>query len=220
MKRCYTKFQKKTIDEKEATELYNKLRDNIQWQDGIRSKKGYTRKAYPLDIGDVPDIDTVIYKVLSKITDTKYMIDGIYLNYYENGDMWTPNHSHKGTHQLVISLGATRTLELAKKSYQMSNGDAIIFGSGVHGVPKDNNVIGGRISIATFMTPIENIPNNSLQIQLPYNSPQQMQLAQGSVLVLRRTEIIGVRDVITGEDLQKLLLHMFDNNNNNDKHNK
>jgi hypothetical protein len=75
----------------------------------------------------------------------------IYLNYYENGEMWTPNHSHSGTHQLVISLGCPRTLQVTKKDYRMENGDAILFGSAIHGVPKEVNVKKGRISIATFM---------------------------------------------------------------------
>ena len=38
----------------------------------------------------------------------------------------------------------------------MDNGSAIIFGSSTHGVPKDNSKE-GRISIATFMTPVEPI---------------------------------------------------------------
>ena len=35
--------------------------------------------------------------------------------------MWTPNHNHKGTHQLIISLGGTRTLNVAKKGFKMKN---------------------------------------------------------------------------------------------------
>jgi hypothetical protein len=78
----------------------------------------------------------------------------IYLNYYENGEIWTtdhPNHSHSGTHQLVISLGCPRTLQVTKKDYRMENGDAILFGSAIHGVPKEVNVKEERIGIATFM---------------------------------------------------------------------
>lgn len=79
---------------------------------------------------------------------------GVYLNYYRNGEMWTPNHSRPGTHQLVISLGATRTLEVTKKKIPMKNGDAILFGSATHGVPKEPEITTGRISIATFMRPV------------------------------------------------------------------
>ena len=72
--------------------------------------------------------------------------------------MWTPNHSHKDTHQLVVSLGVTRTLQVGEKKYSMVNGSAIIFGSSIHGVPKDETVTGGRISIATFMVPKVSTP--------------------------------------------------------------
>lgn len=64
--------------------------------------------------------------------------------------MYTPNHTHPGTTQLIISLGCTRILNIGKKSYQMNSGDACIFGSSVHGVPKDDSK-DGRISIAVFM---------------------------------------------------------------------
>ena len=134
--------------------MYFHLMKNIEWEDGIKSKKGFTRKAKALDIGDLEEVDNLILKVLSEISNTNYFIDGIYLNYHENGEMWTPNHSHKGTHQLVISLGATRILNVSNKSYNMENGDAVIFGSAIHGVPKDESTE-GRISIATFMTPVE-----------------------------------------------------------------
>ena len=68
--------------------------------------------------------------------------------------MYTPNHSHKGTHQLVISLGETRTLSVAKNEFRMENGDSILFGSSVHGVPREENVTKGRISSYFYATVI------------------------------------------------------------------
>nr|QBK84892.1 MAG: alkylated DNA repair dioxygenase [Pithovirus LCDPAC02] len=152
--RCYTTFKENIISTNFATDLYEYLRDNITWEDGIKSRKGFTRKAKSLSMCDNPRIDSVIITALHELIKQEYAVLGIYLNYYRNGEMWTPNHSHKGTHQLVISLGATRTLNIAKKSYEMTNGSAIIFGSSTHGVPKDKS-INGRISIATFMKPIK-----------------------------------------------------------------
>lgn len=152
--RCQTKFEENILNEDFATSLYYFLRENIEWEEGVRSKKGFTRKAKGLQIGEIPEIDNVILETLSKISKNKYLILGIYLNYYENGEMWTPNHSHPGSHQLVISLGQTRKLSLGKKNYEMKNGSAIIFGSSTHGVPKDESVE-GRISIATFMVPLK-----------------------------------------------------------------
>ena len=156
--RCVTKFKKSAIEAGEATYLYNFLKDNIIWGEGVRSKKtfshenptGFTRKACPLRFGDVEEVDVAIVKALSQLTDKSYTIRFIYLNYYEDGKMWCPNHTHSGTHQLVISLGCDRILQVNKKDYVMSNGDAIIFGSALHGVPPDNSK-SGRISIATFM---------------------------------------------------------------------
>jgi hypothetical protein len=152
--RCQTKFEKNILDEDRATALYYFLRENIEWEEGIRSKKGFTRKAKDIQTGQIVEVDNIISEVLTKMSKNKYLILGFYVNYYENGEMWTPNHSHPGTHQLVISLGQTRTLTLGKKSYEMNNGSAIIFGSSTHGVPKDDSVE-GRISIATFMLPLK-----------------------------------------------------------------
>lgn len=152
--KCETNFHKNILDQDRAYVLYYMLKDGIVWEEGIRSKKGFTRKAKALNKNDIIEVDNIIAEVLQKMTKTKYNIIGIYLNYYEDGNMWTPNHSHPGTHQLVISLGATRTLNIAKKNYIMENGDAIIFGSSIHGIPKDESIKEGRISIATFMTPM------------------------------------------------------------------
>jgi len=150
---CKTIHSKGTLEKDFALAFFHMLKENVQWDEGIRSKKGFTRKAKALAPGDIPEVDYIITHVLEKLGKTNYLLLGIYLNYYENGNMWTPNHSHPGTHQLVISLGATRTLTVGKKDYKMENGDAIIFGSSIHGIPKEETVTEGRISIATFMKP-------------------------------------------------------------------
>jgi hypothetical protein len=151
---CKTLYKPKVIDNDEALSLYYTLKYNIQWEEGVRSKKGFTRKAKALNVGDIPEIDKLIVKSLSSITNTNYLITSIYLNYYENENHWTPNHSHPGTHQLVISLGEERILTINKKEYKLGNGDVILFGSSTHGIPKSNVKKEGRISIATFMIPI------------------------------------------------------------------
>ena len=148
--KCKTIFKEEVINPDVATNLYNLLKWNIEWQDGVRSRSGFTRKAKPLYYGQMKEIDDIIDIALISLTDVQYDVEGIYLNYYENGVSWCPSHSHKGTHQLVISLGETRTLKVGTKNYDISNGDAIIFGSSAHGVPKDDTV-NGRISIATFL---------------------------------------------------------------------
>jgi len=153
--KCKTVFEKKVIDSDVSDWLFNTLLEEVKWEDGIRSKRGFTRKAKKLGIQDemfmflIPYIETC----LNKLTTVKYGILGIYLNLYEDGNMWTPNHSHKGTHQLVLSLGGKRTLTVGKKSFEMDSGDAVIFGSTVHGVPRVNKSE-PRISVATFMVPV------------------------------------------------------------------
>ena len=76
-------------------------------------------------------------------------IKGLYVNLYENGDMWTPPHGHHSTNQMVISLGETRTFTIDKDRYELNNGDVIIFGDQLHGIPK-HKTTNMRISIATF----------------------------------------------------------------------
>lgn len=155
-RKCSTVFLKHAIDEYIAYNMFFELAETIEWEDGIRSRKVFTRKAKSLSPDDLelhPMITEIIHTCLLNMSTINYDIVGIYLNYYEDGDMWTPNHTHKDTHQLVVSLGAERILTVSNKDYVMQNGDAILFGSANHGVPKMKDA-GPRISIATFMTPI------------------------------------------------------------------
>lgn len=149
-----TILKRKSVDPDQATVFYETLKYNIDWEAGIRSRKGFTRKAKAIPPGMYSQVDELIEKTLREMTNDKYHILGIYLNYYENGEMYTPNHRHASTSQLVISLGASRLFQLGQKQYQLDNGDAILFGSTVHGVPKDLSCANGRISIATFMQKI------------------------------------------------------------------
>jgi hypothetical protein len=95
---------------------------------------------------------TVHHKgIINNEVSIDYYILGVYINYYRDGNDWTPNHSHPKQVQLIISLGATRTLTIGKKDYLMESGDVAIFGSSIHGIRKEPEVKEGRISIATFM---------------------------------------------------------------------
>lgn len=137
------------------------MAENVTWVKGIRSKNGPTRLVKPIDLAQDDDISQTIKSVVISALDSiplqyNYAILGTYLNYYKDGSMYTPNHSHPKQHQLVISLGATRTLKIGQKEYKMANGDVILFGSSTHGVPIEPSVKEGRISIATFMIPVHN----------------------------------------------------------------
>jgi len=137
-------------DEAYAAFLY--LSETVQWIDGIPSRiHGFTRKAAPLTIGDNPIVDRLIHQALVKLGMTEgYGIFGVYLNYYRDGNDFTPTHNHPDSCQVVISLGATRTLKVGSINYPQQNGDVIVFGSSMHGVAKDPLCTEGRISIALF----------------------------------------------------------------------
>ncbi|CAK7994533.1 Hypothetical protein POVR1_LOCUS57 [uncultured virus] len=151
MSRTKTQHYKSLVDPVKATALYNHLATSIRWEEGVRSKNGFTRLAKAVNLNDDPRVDEMIVEVLVKLGYNGYL-GGIYLNYYKDGQHYTPNHSHKGTQQIIISLGATRTLTIGKTDYAMANGDVAIFGSSVHGIKKEPLVADGRISIALFVT--------------------------------------------------------------------
>lgn len=153
--RCATEYKECVVAPDSAEAAYIYLRDQMQWREGVRSKRGPTRRACPLGPGDDAVVDNLANLAIEALaTKYNYVVAGIYLNYYEDGGMWTPNHSHPGSHQVVVSLGAERPLTVAGKTFMMKSGSAIIFGSATHGVPKFPTAAGGRISIALFLTPI------------------------------------------------------------------
>lgn len=121
----------------------------------VRSKIGFTHEnTYTVATNDsiMPDLLSVIdYSLNALKNKKKYTIRRICINYYPDGSMGALRHYHKGSHQLVISLGATRTLTIGKRKFAMSNGSSVIFGGLIHGVPKQSSVSTGRISIAVFL---------------------------------------------------------------------
>ena len=153
--RCKSVILPGAIESDRAMALYGYLKDNVVWEEGVRSKKGFTRKAKPASSEEYPDINEIIGAALKRVGNKYIYVNlGMYINYYEDGKMWCPNHTHPGTHQMVISLGATRDFVLGKKTIKVNNGDICFFGSAVHGVPKDEGVKEGRISIAILLQPI------------------------------------------------------------------
>jgi hypothetical protein len=155
-----TKLYSNIFDYDESMAMFYYLVDNIEWDDGILSKKnGFTRKAKALLIDEDPIIFNFINKAINIINNSHIksinQIKGVYLNYQRNGNEYTPLHSHKNSIQLVISLGETRHFIVGKNTYELNSGDVIIFGHSIHGVPKQLNVNNGRISIATFAIPFE-----------------------------------------------------------------
>jgi hypothetical protein len=148
-------FLKKGLNTDISDYLFNDLYSKIEWEDGIKTRtNNFTRKAKMVSQNSplFQELLPFIESCLEQMTTKRYNILGFYLNLYENGEMYTPTHSHKGTEQLVISLGETRVFTINSKEYKMESGDCILFGSQLHGIPKSKIPCGPRISIATFMT--------------------------------------------------------------------
>lgn len=79
-----------------ACAAYAQLRDTVDWQEGVRSRKGFTRLARGFLPGENSTVDELICLTLHNLH--------IYVNYYKDGEHWTPNHTHPGTKQIIISL--------------------------------------------------------------------------------------------------------------------
>jgi len=148
------------INEEQSMKSFNTLKNKVQWHAGIKSRGRETRKAYQCPLLSDNPMDIKIRELVLKCVDRcvqseSVIIQGIYLNYYRDGDDWTPQHNHPGTMQLIMSFGATRELKIGSKSYDIKSGDVILFGEQKHGIPKNPSIKESRISIAVFLTPIQ-----------------------------------------------------------------
>ena len=152
-----TQYYPNLIESESSKNIYEYLLNNLEWQDGIYSRKykKMTRKSYLVNDTNEMDkfIEDIVIDILSKINkgENTYAMFGTYINYYRDGNDFLPSHSHPNTLQLVISLGATRTLYVGKKEYKIKSGDVILFGSSSHNIPIESEITEGRISIATFL---------------------------------------------------------------------
>jgi hypothetical protein len=149
---------KGSIDSDTAQNCFDQLKNTIDWNEGIKSKGRHTRYAFGTNLQrlfdvllkDFPEVVSAIETTISEYSIRK-LCAGVYINYYKDKDDWTPNHTHPGTTQIIISLGGFRKFLYGKKEIVSENGDIIVFGSGSHGVPKSEIPTEGRISIALFM---------------------------------------------------------------------
>jgi hypothetical protein len=160
MSKCKTQVLEGAVDSTTTKVLFEYLKHNVEWVESIKSRKnrtngGFTRLGCSIDLAEHPDILEVIKSTIAKFNKgINYVIQGVYLNWYKDGNMWSPNHTHTGVHSLVISLGATRNFVLGKKTVPVKDGDAVIFGTALHGIPVQSEVTEDRISIAVFLIPI------------------------------------------------------------------
>jgi len=156
-----TKHFKSIFTNEEATDIFKYLRDNVEWVDSFKSKGRVTRKAASYNLKTDPNIEQIVKDTINRTKLTGLKIYGFYMNYYRNGNDFTPNHSHD-TKQIVLSFNeedGDRTLLVGKKEYHLNNGDIILFGKSSHGIPKEANKK-GRISIAMFADPVDSGEEN------------------------------------------------------------
>ena len=109
------------LKDDEAWMYYYTLLHEFQWTDGIKN----TRKACHYEMGTWDLLDKLIIQSIKNLYDkseTEFIL-GVYMNFYRDGNDHAPAHSHPKQKQVIISLGATRTLQIGTKHYNMKNGD-------------------------------------------------------------------------------------------------
>lgn len=135
----------------ESMSLYEFIRDNSPWNSGILSRTGVSRLQCHLSdcIQDVQDVVLNLVRIVLQKYEYVNTILGIYMNYYRNGSDYCPRHQHRGTKQIIISLGCNRPLNINGRNYPIQSGFCISFGEEYHSLNKCS-VNEGRISIAIF----------------------------------------------------------------------
>ena len=103
-------------------------------------------------------VKEIVAKVLSLLKIDKARLSQVYANYYRNGAVGCGRHRHPSTLQILVSLGATRTLRISDAQGQtlkdevLHSGDVILFGSQYHELLKDVTTE-PRVSLAIFVKP-------------------------------------------------------------------
>src|SRR3972149_10526338 len=110
-----TQYFHQIIPNNLATEMFEYLKNNVGWYQGVQIASENTRLVCHVDWGDemgktITPLAVYVLK-MCKIEFSKLKFG--YLNYCRNGDDWIPNHSHQGVIRIIISLGAKRTLKIA-----------------------------------------------------------------------------------------------------------
>jgi hypothetical protein len=101
-------------------------------------------------------VDSIVRQLLQlariTITDGSELIPlQLFLCYYRNGNDVCPMHSHK-CRQITLSIGADRIMTVGSKKIKLHNGSIIYLNTEKHGILKEDNVEGNRISFNLFYT--------------------------------------------------------------------
>jgi alkylated DNA repair dioxygenase AlkB len=149
--------------------LYSLLVGNIVWDTRMRARKtacfgqayAYSGISYPT-VPMHPALAPIAERLATRIG---HPFNNCLLNFYENGDATMGFHSDseeeiaEGTGVAIVSVGAERTLTFrsrqdrtAEFAYPLPGGSLLYMPPGIqeewrHGVPKQEGVGGGRISL-------------------------------------------------------------------------
>lgn len=144
----------KFIDDTEASTLFQVLQTAISW-----NKLNYFKRSICHYEGNVPQLNQIILQVQNNF---KRSVEGVFLNYYENGNDYAPYHADKyNCDTCLISLGETRILRYKHNTtgentdYNLANGDLLFIPDEInnnykHSLLKRTKITGSRISILLF----------------------------------------------------------------------
>ena len=142
------------ISKDESDRLFQNLKTKVQWNVGIPTRNGGISRLQshfqmiPYEIQC--EILEIVNRIFSSDTNNNYNLEGIYLNYYRNGNDYCPRHKHD-SRQCIISLGSPRHITINNKKILLEPGSVCIFNNEYHSVDRDYKS-GERISIVIFFT--------------------------------------------------------------------
>ncbi len=144
----------KFIDDAEASALFQVLQNAISW-----NKMNYFKRSISHYEGNVPQLNEIILQVQNNFGRS---VEGVFLNYYENGNDYAPYHADKyNCDTCLISLGETRILRYKHNTtgdntdYNLANGDLLFIPDEInnnykHSLLKRTKISGSRISMLIF----------------------------------------------------------------------
>lgn len=156
------------IGKDRADALYHVLSALVPWKRFAPSPKSRQVYRWSPDVSSgLPDLDGILTGLVDTLQiDRQVMVQGVFLNYYQNGKDYCPYHRDTyGTDVYTLSLGDTRDFMLKKDgpgratSYTLRSGDLYLMKKDLHrdhrhSIPVRKGRKNGRISVVFFAIPI------------------------------------------------------------------
>jgi hypothetical protein len=114
MEKMVVNFVKSGVEKDVATNLYFLLKDNVNWTNGVPSRR-YGRSRYQAHLEEQYLLYETVMPILENIIKTYFpdirQILSVYLNYYADGNDCCPSHKHEDTQQIILSFSLRRACE-------------------------------------------------------------------------------------------------------------